>query len=188
MRAFLVWLGVGSIFLLSGCGKAQVKEGIILVLPEGGKLPKAIAGQWKAEDSGWSIQFDKNGYPVSATHPMTGILLLPGKTTTKPFAQVSGIEIYTCGNWTVTYREKSRELTIEIPILYATQDVPAIIEGTIDEVLKGTFNEDFTMWNANWQSSSDYDITEPVSGKTVRTKTLESEKDKGTLTFYKVTD
>lgn len=175
----IICLAVVCGVILSGCTGGQ---------GAGQGLPKAVSGDWKAADSGWVISFDDKGQVVSAVHPMGGALIKPMQTTRVPFnqAKVSGEQVFSCGPWRWEYRPLNRELILSIVIDYKTQGSPAVIVGQLDEFFEGSFNEDFTEWKPEWFSTSEFTVTEPISGKSVETVTGEDERSKGTLTFKKL--
>ncbi len=151
-------------------------------------MPKAVSGDWKADGSDWVISFDEKGEVVSAVHPMGKALIKPMETTRVPFdpTKVSGEQVFSCGPWGWQYSPLNRELALNIVFDYKTVGSPAEIVGQIDELLEGSFNEDFTEWKAEWFNSSAFTVTEPISGKSIETVTGENERFKGTLVFRKL--
>lgn len=175
----IICLAVVCAVILSGCTGGQ---------RAGQGLPKAVSGDWKAADSDWVISFDEKGQVVSAVHPMGGALIKPMQTTRVPFEQtkVAGEQIFKCGPWEWEYIPLSRELFVRIVIDYKTENCPAVIVGQLEEVFVGPFNEDFTEWEAEWFSSSEFIVTEPITGKSMKTVTGEDEVSRGTLAFKKL--
>lgn len=176
----ITFFAILCVVTLVGCGGDR--------RPASARLPAEAVGDWKAGESGWVVSLGENGMPVSAVHPMGRAVIRPGKTTIVPFdpKKIAGEQVFTCGPWGWEYDPASRELFIRMVIDYKTQGSPADIVGQMEEVLVGPFNEDFTEWRADWFSTSEFVVTEPLSGKTVETVTREDEKSRGTLVFKKL--
>ncbi len=187
MRQFALLVMCFVMIGLCGCGGTRVREGVTVLLPEGGKLPKNIEGVWKTQDPNnkWEVHFDRYGNAMQAVHHMSGAVIRPEETTVKPLVKVEGKEIYNSGQWTMDYSPDARKLKLEMKIDFVTEDCPAHIEGTLDETLEGAFNEDFTEWHANWYNDSVLTLTEPISGRSSTTDTPDDKRFRGKLRFIK---
>ena len=162
-----------------------MSENIDLLLPEGGEIPRQIAGQWVTEDAKWKIVFDESGVVDFVIHPV-GPMLKPMNITEVPLKH-GGKGAYRCGRWSVQYIPDSRELTLEVVVDYFKNVMgPSVIEGKMQETLTGFFNEDFTVWQVDWFNISEYKAVAPFSEEPMYIKTKEGEEFNRSLKFFKV--
>lgn len=168
-----------GLIVLTGCVQTQKSSQ---------NLPKELAGDWKAVESPWLITIDEKGQVVSAVHYMTEALIKPMQMTIVPFDQkkIAGEQVYNCGPWEVDYNPENRTMRLHILIDYKTQNSPAIIMGSIDEVLTGPINESFTEWKADWLSVNEFIVGDPISGNSIEKVTPDDKKFRGTLIFQKI--
>jgi len=151
----LVYIFLAAV--LAGCrSSAAYKDGVEVIVDDGGQFPDFLVGTWKAEEGGWEFVFEPDGKISSAVVSIGRAKLQPGRTTTVPM-QMGGKGVYKPGLWSVQYSHNQRELIVEIAIDHFRVELgDDVIRGRTRDFFVGSVSTDGKSWWADRLSFPEY--------------------------------
>jgi hypothetical protein len=159
MKQLMIFL-ICVFLVIGGCqGGASNKSGVDVVIEGGGEFPQSLAGAWENEKSDlnyWRIVFEPDGTVSSAIVPLGEVEVRPNRTT-KTKGPNGEPRIVKAGDFQISYKPQSRELTLDIKIehLYLDMGVYGILKGSWEFFITGDISEDGKTWESDIFNSPD---------------------------------
>jgi len=81
-RLFFLLVYIFLAAALAGCRSSPAyKDGVEVIVDDGGQFPSFLVGTWKAKDGGWEFVFEPDGKISSAIVSIGRAKLQPGRKT-----------------------------------------------------------------------------------------------------------
>jgi hypothetical protein len=151
-----LFLIIGSLVLVSGCGHSQSKDVAITKESKaiGKPFPAVMVGVWEAkvdEYSKWGIKFESDGSIKKIIHSVAGPIKLERGGVYQEGPDPDTYMMFQMGPCKADYDAATKIVNVSIIVDYYRMALPTgVLEGNIKDVLAGHVSEDGKTWKVKW--------------------------------------